>query len=133
MDHDGGGDHARRHRPPRPAPESDQDAGRNAGRGPEHGHAFRLQNEADSEPPSEEISHADYHGEPGADQPPPHESVGGGAAALTMCDCTLGHTRIPQHHGQLILFRSGSAIAAAWGRAHCMIVVRQWMRCSSAE
>jgi hypothetical protein len=52
-----------------------------------------------------------------------------------MCDCALGHTRIPQHDGQLILFLTGSAIAAnaAGAGAHCMIVVRQWMRRSSAE
>ena len=80
--HDGCRHRADDDRPARARPERDQDAGRDTGGGPEHGHAFRLGQQRKAQARGQEIGDADRDGEPDQADPPRQVDAGGQRVTL---------------------------------------------------
>ena len=78
---DGGADRAGHHRQSRGGPKRNQDAGRNPGGGPEHGHAIRFGQQDKAQPRGEKISDADRDREPDQTNPPLRQVSGDKPAA----------------------------------------------------
>ena len=87
-----GCDHrAGRHRPSRAGPKSDQDAGGNTRRRPEHGHAVGFGQQSKAQPCRQEIGDADRDSEPDRAGPPPHRGSSGGQLALGVLSVVQQH------------------------------------------